>query len=84
MDDDGPLKHHVLTREEWEDMREKIRAEFGNSMLMLRSKMRNELGFTPREHNAWVPKMDGGYYKQEVHIDFYSPQARTWFFLKFL
>ena len=79
------MKHHELTREEWDRIREQIRTEFGPSMILLRSKMRDELGFLPREHRDWVPKMDGGHWGDTViHIDFYTEQARTWFLLKFV
>jgi hypothetical protein len=79
------MKHHELTREEWDRIREQIRTEFGPSMILLRSKMRDELGFLPREHRDWVPKMDGGHWGDTViHIDFYTEQARTWFLLKFI
>lgn len=79
------MKHHELTRAEWDRIREQIRTEFGPSMVMLRSRMRDELGFLPREHRDWVTKMDGGHWGDTViHIDFYSEQARTWFLLKFI
>jgi hypothetical protein len=78
------MKHHELTRAEWNKIREQIRAEFGQGMIMLRGRMRDELGFTPRDHRYWVPKMDGGYWDTVVHIDFYTEQARTWFLLKFV
>jgi hypothetical protein len=79
------MKHHELTREEWDRIREQIRTEFGPSMILLRSRMRDELGFLPREHRDWVPKMDGGHWGDTViHIDFYTEQARTWFLLKFM
>lgn len=50
---------------------------------MLRTKMRSVLGFTVREHKSFVPKMDGGYYEDEIHLDFYSENKRTMFLLKF-
>jgi hypothetical protein len=78
------MKHHELTRAEWNKIREQIRTEFGQGMIMLRSRMRDELGFTPRDHRQWVGKMDGGYWDTVVHIDFYTEQARTWFLLKFV
>jgi hypothetical protein len=79
------MKHHELTRAEWDRIREQIRTEFGPSMVMLRSRMRDELGFMPREHRDWVSKMDGGHWDDTViHIDFYTEQARTWFLLKFI
>lgn len=78
------MKHHELSQEEWHKIRKQIREEFGPSMIMLRSKMRDELGFLPRDYRQWVPKMDGGYWDTVVHIDFYTESARTWFLLKFV
>jgi hypothetical protein len=79
------MKHHELTHAEWNRIRDQLRTEFGQSMVMLRSRMRDELGFMPREHRPWVPKMDGGHWGEtEIHIDFYTEQARTWFLLKFV
>jgi hypothetical protein len=77
------MKPLVLSQDEWNAIREKIRRDFGESMIMLRFKMKRELGFTPRTHLSWVPKMDGGYFDQETHIDFYTEEARTWFLLKY-
>ena len=78
------MKHHELSQEEWDKIREQIRTEFGPSMIMLRSRMRDELGFTPRDHRVFVPKLSGGYWDTVVHIDFYTESARTWFLLKFV
>jgi len=81
---ENSIKHWELTHGEWERIREQIRAEHGQSMIMLRSKMRDELGFTPREHLMWLKKMDGGHYSTVIHIDFYSEQARTYFLMKYI
>jgi hypothetical protein len=82
---ENPIKHWELTHAEWNQVREQIREEFGNSMLMIRSRMRDELGFLPREHRVWVPKMDGGHWGETViHIDFFTEQARTYFLMKYI
>lgn len=52
-------------------------------MFMLRDKMKRTLGFTVREHREYVPKMDGGYYENQIHLDFYSENKRTMFLLKY-
>jgi hypothetical protein len=77
------MKHLELTQHEWQQIRERIREMFGNSMVMLRGRMKSELGFTPRDHRKWVAKMDGGYYEMVVHIDFYTEEARTFFMLSY-
>ena len=50
---------------------------------MIRDKMKRVLGFTVREHKAWIPKLDGGYTALQMHLDFYSEHKRTLFLLKF-
>ena len=50
---------------------------------MIRDKMKRVLGFTVREHTAWIPKPDGGYTDYQIHLDFYNEKKRTMFLLKF-
>jgi len=50
---------------------------------MLRDRMKTKLGFTVREHQEYVPKMSGGYYEQQIHLDFFSESKRTMFLMKF-
>jgi hypothetical protein len=50
---------------------------------MLKHKMKSVLGFIVREHNEWVPKMDGGYSEQSIRLDFYNERKYTMFMLKF-
>jgi len=77
------MKSHVITESRWLEIRQNIREEHGDSMILVREKMKRELGILPRRQQRWVPKMDGGYHDSEIHIDFYSEQARTWFLLKY-
>lgn len=80
------------SEELWEPIRKKILAEYGPSHL-LRWVMRRELGFTVRFHHHWgtVNKNHFGeditprrYYQNQVHLDFFSTSALTWFQLKYL
>ena len=76
----------------WEPIKKKIVAEYGPSHL-LRWVMRRELGFTVRLHQNWitinknhlgddiVPRR---YCQNQVHLDFFSTSAPTWFQLKYL
>lgn len=72
-----------LTVDQWKRIRKELYKEHPKTVFMLRNKMKNILGFTVREHKALVPKMDGGYYELEIHLDFYSERKRTMFLLKF-
>jgi hypothetical protein len=78
------MKHHELTHAEWLKIRQQIRVEFGDSMILLRDKMRRELGFTARHHREWNPNGVFPVMDDYICIDFYTEQARTWFLLKFV
>ena len=76
----------------WEPIKQKIVAEYGPSHL-LRWVMRRELGFTVRLHQNWQTVdayYDGDvitprwYFQNQVHLDFFSTSALTWFQLKYL
>jgi len=72
----------------WADIYGMILRDYGNGM-MVRTRLQRELGFTYRRHQAWfkVPHSDGRTYKyceDQVHLDFYSESAQSWFELKYL
>ena len=46
------MKHIELSRDEWEHIRDQLRADFGFSMPLLRDRMKRELGFTIRHHKG--------------------------------
>jgi hypothetical protein len=60
-----------------------LHQEHPKTVFMLRSKMKRVLGFTVREHKAWIEKPDGGYSDFQIHLDFYSQNKRTMFLMKF-
>ena len=66
-----------------------ILRDFGMKMA-LRTILRKDMGFTYRHHQGLVPvdyptpngpKM---HYEEQVHVDFYSEAAQSWFQLKYL
>ena len=74
---------------EWSDIYALILRDFGMGMA-LRTRLRKEMGFTYRHHQGLVPvdhptpngpKM---HYEEQVHVDFYSEAAQSWFQLKYL
>lgn len=80
----------VLTKEQWRAIRRELQTEHPKTVFMLRDKMKRILGFTVREHRAWIdkPEVTGddynhGYYQFQIHLDFYSEKKRTMFLLKF-
>lgn len=77
------MKSVILTVIQWQHIRAELKTEYPRTVFMIRDKMRKVLGFTVREHKAFVQKMDGGYYELQIHLDFYSQNKRTMFLLKF-
>jgi len=76
-----------LTQQEWNEVLSKLRAKYSNkpSVLLIRSKMREELGFTVRHHSEWIK--DGANLVdlvESIKLDFYQEDALTWFRLTFL
>jgi hypothetical protein len=74
---------------QWLDIYSKILKDYGMGMAV-RTRLRRELGFTYRYHQGLVPnpylRNDGPtmYYEDQVHLDFYSQSAQSWFQLKYL
>jgi hypothetical protein len=77
------MKAHILSESEWETIRNSIRREYGDAMILIRERMQRELGFTPRRHRVYDEE-DYYYYRFEIHIDFYTEEARTWFLMKYV
>lgn len=65
----------------WDSLRDRLRRDYPQSVVLIREKMKKVLGFTPREHN-YFDADDDAYY-EEVHLDFYDEQKRTMFLLKY-
>ena len=74
---------------EWSDIYSKILQEYGMGMAV-RTRLRRELGFVYRHHHGLVanphPRRDGPtmHYEDQVHLDFYSDAAQSWFQLRYL
>jgi hypothetical protein len=77
------MKPVVLTVNQWKHIRTELHTEHPKTVFMIRDKMKRVLGFTVREHKAWISKPDGGYSDYQIHLDFYSERKRTMFLLKF-
>jgi hypothetical protein len=74
---------------EWSDVYAQILRDYG-MVMAIRPRLRRELGFVYRYHQGLVPvdhpRKDGPsmHYEDQVHLDFYSEPAQTWFQLKYL
>lgn len=81
------MKSIVLTEQNWAKLRYQLVQTQPRSVMMIRSKMRDVLGFTDRTHTKWIDKPNKwggmGYQEIEVHLDFFDEAKRTFFLLKY-
>ena len=81
---------------EWSRIQAQLVADYG-PRIAISFVCKRELGFTVRRHKGLVPhpqaewevmKSQGWdhryHYEDQVHLDFYSESAQTWFVLKYL
>jgi len=80
----------VLTLDQWEILKEKLSKEHPLSVMTIRYKMREVLGFTVHEHQQWLEAgkgVDGrsfGYLQSCICLDFYNDALEAWFQLKYM
>lgn len=66
----------------WRDIKTSIIRDYGLSTVLIRDKMKSELGFVDREHR-WYD-YDCAEYRSIIMLDFYNDTAETMFRLKYL
>jgi hypothetical protein len=82
--------------DQWSNLQAQLVEDFG-ARIAISFVCKRELGFTVRRHRGLVPhpqaewkimKREGWdhryHYEDQVHLDFYSKSAQTWFVLKYL
>ena len=82
---------------EWYNLAEQLRKEYGQSIMLISSRCKRELGFTVRHHKGlephekeiWEVMKDEGWrhryhYEDQVHLDFYNEAQQSFFMLKYL
>ena len=77
------MKPIALTDAEWVAVYNKLakRYEHKPSIILIRSKMKEELGFTVRKHRVWSNETG---YRETIFLDFYSDEAATMFRMTYL
>jgi hypothetical protein len=81
----------VLSESAWLKIYNQIAKEYPPSVLLIRNRMRDVLGFTSRTHEEWfehdVERKNVGYNSKycvtKIHLDFYNEPKRTMFLLKY-
>jgi hypothetical protein len=92
------VKHNLIIfhkPREFEELYSRMIEEYGRSTMIISWKLKRELGFTIRHHRGLAPNAVEDdrltdefrykyHYEDQVHLDFYSEAAQTWFMLKYL
>jgi hypothetical protein len=84
------VKHNLIIfqqKSDWEIIKEKIKQDFGVATVAIAWRLKRELGFTVREHQArdsWDTTNSFFSSGREVHLDFFNEAAHSWFVLKYL
>jgi hypothetical protein len=74
-----------LSHKQWTKLYKQLKKDHPPSVMLIRSKMQQKLGFVDREYKDWDKDMGkyGGYRKNCVMLDFYSEKKRTFFIMKY-
>ncbi len=79
------MKHIELTHKEWNELKDRLVAEYG-SKILISWVCRRELGFTVREHRHFVIRKDIENWRDNrtcICLDFYDEAMKSWFILKY-
>jgi len=74
-----------ISKAQWSKLVNQLSQDYPRSTVLLRNKMKQKLGFTPREYKHWDDSIGkyGGYRKNCIMLDFYSEKKRTFFIMKY-
>ena len=77
------MKSMELSEDQWDDIHDKLTHRYQNrpSVLLIRTTMKEELGFTVRRHQKWSDQFGP---KDVILVDFYSAEAATMFRMTYL
>ena len=85
------MKTIVLSEKEWNKIHRQLAAKYHDkpSVLLIKSVMRRELGFTVRRHKEWVEDSKDVWntqtgYHWSIRLDFYNDELETVFRLTYL
>ena len=74
-----------LSHSQWMKLYKQLKKDHPPSVMLIRSKMQQKLGFVDRLYQDWDNNMGkyGGYRKNCIMLDFYSEKKRTFFIMKY-
>ena len=75
-----------LSELQWSKLRTKLSQDYPRSVVMVRWKMKEVLGFVDRTHEEWVNSNLGWpdkWLRTTIQLDFYNEPKRTMFLMKY-
>jgi hypothetical protein len=74
----------VISKSKWFRLKSKLLEDYPTSVVIIRQKSREVLGFVAREFEEWnLDHHDRFEKKQDIRLDFYNESKRTMFLLKY-
>ena len=70
----------IFTERQWNKMYNRIRADYGDAVVLISWRLKQELGFTVRRHRDYDP-IDG--HINDIRLDFYDEAKMVFFKLKY-
>ena len=77
-----------LTESQWKTLVTRLREDNQHqpSVILIRRRMREVLGFTMRRHREWITNVEGSSWRQprdRIFLDFFDERLHTWFRLRY-
>ena len=73
----------ILSHGQWEKLKNRLTNDYSPSVMMISWKMRDKLGFTVREYQAWREVGSKWNAVSDIRLDFWNEPKRTMFLLKY-
>lgn len=69
----------------WLVIKKRLLDDWSRSVVLVRERSKEVLGFTTRYHRAWKKNSRGKWELEEtIHLDFFDDNKETWFRLKYM
>jgi hypothetical protein len=74
------IKSIKTSVEQWDQLKEMIKKDHGNTFFLIKSKALNLYGFSVRYHHYYLNELE---YQEDIYLDFYDESKKILFLLKY-
>lgn len=71
----------IFTERQWNKVYHRIRDDYGDAVILISWRLKQELGFTVRKHRDYDPV--NGHMCEDIRLDFYDEAKMVFFKLKY-